>query len=224
MAETYFLLFGACFCLTGTLYLVSSQNQREFIYRRCRFRTRRASCATTPPRSLSPQKKNSGNAPPKSKEYLSTFPPSVRGALVKVAQEMPAYQRDKLGDIDTARELDPRSLIPFTTIYSNCDVSKYTATGLSIKEIKALGDFPNYAELSGVPLPSPYHEFDIDKARARPYRPFRWKYHQTMCKATSSPQAQCLLTMNSPHEARGGLVARAGDDIQTTYHTTQSSL
>ena len=49
-------------------------------------------------------------------------------------------------------------------------------------EIKALGDFPDYEALSGVPLPEPYKEFDIKTALPRPYRPFRWQYHQTMCE------------------------------------------
>jgi hypothetical protein len=49
-------------------------------------------------------------------------------------------------------------------------------------EIAEYGDFPDYASLSGVPLPSEYKGFDITKALPRPYRPFRWVYHQTMCK------------------------------------------
>ncbi|KIY43659.1 hypothetical protein FISHEDRAFT_68068 [Fistulina hepatica ATCC 64428] len=39
---------------------------------------------------------------------------------------------------------------------------------------------PNYAKLTGVPLPTPLPDFDISKARPRPYRPFRWAYHQHM--------------------------------------------
>lgn len=57
-----------------------------------------------------------------------------------------------------------------------------TVCGFSVDEIKALEDFPDYAELSGVSLPTPYPEFDIEKALPRPYRPFRWAYHQTICK------------------------------------------
>ncbi|KAG2421797.1 hypothetical protein HFD88_005773 [Aspergillus terreus] len=47
-------------------------------------------------------------------------------------------------------------------------------------DIKSLGKFPDYAALSGVPLPRSYLEFDINKALPRPYGPFRWAYHQTM--------------------------------------------
>ncbi|KAG5651699.1 hypothetical protein H0H81_007758 [Sphagnurus paluster] len=38
----------------------------------------------------------------------------------------------------------------------------------------------DYFKLSGVPLPKPLWDFDIDKAKPRPYRPFCWQYHQTM--------------------------------------------
>lgn len=50
----------------------------------------------------------------------------------------------------------------------------------SKEEIEGYGDFPDYASLSGVRLPNPYPEFKIEKALPRPYRPFRWSYHQTM--------------------------------------------
>ncbi|KII88722.1 hypothetical protein PLICRDRAFT_41940 [Plicaturopsis crispa FD-325 SS-3] len=39
---------------------------------------------------------------------------------------------------------------------------------------------PDYFKLCNMPLPTPLPDFDIDKARPRPYRPFRWEYHQTM--------------------------------------------
>jgi hypothetical protein len=40
----------------------------------------------------------------------------------------------------------------------------------------------DYAALTGVPPPNPVPEgFTIETAKARPYRPFRWEYHQTMC-------------------------------------------
>ena len=53
--------------------------------------------------------------------------------------------------------------------------------GFTMEEIRALGDFPDYATLSGVPLPEAYPEFDIRTAKPRPFRPVRWAYHQTMC-------------------------------------------
>ncbi|GAM83368.1 hypothetical protein ANO11243_013550 [Dothideomycetidae sp. 11243] len=62
-----------------------------------------------------------------------------------------------------------------------------TPTGFSVAEIKALGSFPDYARLSGVPLPASYLDFDIRRAQPRPYRPFRWAYHQTMSLAKMEP-------------------------------------
>jgi hypothetical protein len=43
-------------------------------------------------------------------------------------------------------------------------------------------DLTDYFALTGVLPPKPLLDFDIDKALPRPYRPFRWKYHQTMCE------------------------------------------
>jgi hypothetical protein len=73
------------------------------------------------------------------------------------------------------------NMLPMTADYRSSPGNLYTPTGFSVDDIKSLGDFPDYAALSGVPLPSPYPEHDIDKAKPRPYRPFRWAYHQTMC-------------------------------------------
>ncbi|EIW85389.1 hypothetical protein CONPUDRAFT_150201 [Coniophora puteana RWD-64-598 SS2] len=46
---------------------------------------------------------------------------------------------------------------------------------------------PDYAKLSGVPLPKPLPNFDYTKAKPRPYRPFRWEYHQTMSLKSLDP-------------------------------------
>ncbi|EWC44516.1 hypothetical protein DRE_06688 [Drechslerella stenobrocha 248] len=67
-------------------------------------------------------------------------------------------------------------------------------------EIAALGRFPNYAALTGVPLPAAYSNFDISRAKPRPYRPFRWPYHQTM--ALSRMQADWWLELESTYVAR----------------------
>lgn len=94
----------------------------------------------------------------------------------------------------TEETMTSEMMMPYEASYLDVDGSKHTPTGFSIDEIKALGDFPDYAELSGVPLPEPYFEFDIDKALPRPYRPFRWAYHQTMC--TSAARAQrCIANL-----------------------------
>ncbi|KAH0830382.1 hypothetical protein J3R83DRAFT_1776 [Lanmaoa asiatica] len=51
---------------------------------------------------------------------------------------------------------------------------------------------PDYSKLTGFPSPKPIYQFDIDSAKPRPYRPFRWEYHQTMC------QSSCRCSMICP--------------------------
>lgn len=77
-----------------------------------------------------------------------------------------------------------RKLMGFEDDFRTCDESKYTAGGFRVSEVKALGAFPDFETLTGVPHPEPYDKFDIDSAIPRPYRPFRWSYHQTMCEYT----------------------------------------
>jgi hypothetical protein len=70
-----------------------------------------------------------------------------------------------------------------TANYETAPDNLFTPTGFSVGDVQSLGRFPDYEVLSGVPLPEAYKGFDIDKAIPRPYRPFRWAYHQTMCKS-----------------------------------------
>jgi hypothetical protein len=182
MEETLLLLLGVAFCLTTITFLRLNQRQREILLSRFRLRGRRTSSAKTPPRSLSPEK-TPVNAPAlTTNEWLDTFAPTRRDALLEVAKSLPLEQRKKISSEEASQDVLKESIMPFTMDYAKCDGSKYTATGISIDEIRALGDFPDYAELSGVPLPEPYTEFNIETAMPRPYRPFRWSYHQTMCK------------------------------------------
>ncbi|KAI6129173.1 hypothetical protein EDD17DRAFT_1775687 [Pisolithus thermaeus] len=46
---------------------------------------------------------------------------------------------------------------------------------------------PDYAKLTGVPAPKPLPNFDLDTAKSRPYRPFRWEYHQNMSLSELEP-------------------------------------
>ncbi|KAH6952448.1 hypothetical protein BKA56DRAFT_443588, partial [Ilyonectria sp. MPI-CAGE-AT-0026] len=64
---------------------------------------------------------------------------------------------------------------------------QYTPTGFSTAEIRALGSFPDYSVLSGVPHPKPCPDFDVKSAAFRPFRPFRWTYHQTMSLSKLEP-------------------------------------
>jgi hypothetical protein len=117
------------------------------------------------------------------RDFIDAFPPSRRTALCELAEHSSeAYKHITIGPDPTSEEIRDNSL-PTTRSYDLSNASPmYTPTGLSTEEIKALGDFPPYDILSGVPLPQPYESFDPKKALPRPYRPFRWAYHQTMCE------------------------------------------
>lgn len=193
MDDMYLLFLGITFCLVSIIYLALSQKQRDVLFRRLRLRGRRASSATTPPRSLSPEKK-AVTAVPFPIDYIESFPGSRREALAKVMQMTPQASGGHLVGLESERSMSSEMMMPYEANYMEVDGSKYTPTGFSIDEIKALGDFPNYAELSGVPLPEPYLDFDIDKALPRPYRPLRWAYHQTMGTSNGPSSLNLSLT------------------------------
>ncbi|RMZ75362.1 hypothetical protein DV738_g5524, partial [Chaetothyriales sp. CBS 135597] len=145
----------------------------DVLYRWLRLRpSYPASIAAPPSRYVAPQKKPETVSPP-GKEYASIFPPSRR-------QTLNGYE--SLSD----KELSG-NLIGFEEDFRHCEPSKYVASGFSVAEIKQLGDFPDYSKLSGIPPPEAYRQFDIDKALPRPYRPFRWSYHQTMSLIKMEP-------------------------------------
>lgn len=50
------------------------------------------------------------------------------------------------------------------------------------------------------PLPRPLPDFDIEKAKPRPYRPFRWTFHQTMALLPLEPD--WWLELESTYKAR----------------------
>ena len=132
--------------------------------------------------------------------YRTVFPPSNRDGLAAVAKAASVELKEKLqGTFD---EIEFRKgIIPFEADYRSCGPSTYTPTSISIGEVKALGDFPDYAELAGVPPPKPYEGFKIESAITRPYRPFRWAYHQTMCTLFWCFEAR-KLKLNSSYQTR----------------------
>lgn len=185
MVEPNFLYASIVICLCTISYLSLNQSQREVIITRLRLRRRRPSSADTPPRSLSPSKTIKikdlpSNSLPKANEYVTSFPDSRRHVLADLATSLSTKQQSELGDLKFDQAGFPQSLLSWEEDYRKADPSKYSYAGFSVKEIKALGDFPDYARLSGVPLPNAYENFNVDKAKPRPYRPFRWAYHQTM--------------------------------------------
>lgn len=69
----------------------------------------------------------------------------------------------------------------------------------------------DYSELTGVPHPKPLFDFDLATAKARPYRPFRWEYHQTMCTSPPLPPLLShimLIDRDSVEQDGPGLVDR----------------
>lgn len=169
----YFL--GAAFVVSSAL-LFSQKGKRSVILERLRISRRRDSGAKTPPRSLSPGKKQ---LPTQEVDYSDVFPPSRRSTLAET--DLPSKLGTTSEELVTSQPTWTKNMLPLECSYMDAKDSMFTPCEFSIKEIKALGDFPDYAALSGVPLPQPYTEFDIKKALPRPYRPFRWAYHQTMC-------------------------------------------
>ena len=198
MEEKHLLLLGIAFCLT-TIVLFLSQRQRDVLLSRFRLRGRPTSHAKTPP-SLQPNE--APVAALTANEWLDTFAPPRREALVQAAQSLPPEQRKRIATEQVNQHALKESIMPFTADYTKCDSSRYTATGVSLDEIRALGDFPDYAKLSGVPLPEAYTSFNIETAMPRPYRPLRWAYYQTMCKPRSRvPIALQVLTLRSTQQA-----------------------
>ena len=189
-----FLLAAIGLLLTIVSYLVQTKSQKKRFQQRIstwistisqRRRTSNSnSNSKTPPRSLTPEHKVPSNGPPAS-AYKEVFPPSTRGNLpvwTKSWSSLLAGLRTTDGDAHINQVVTSHNVVSFNEDYWKANPSAYTPMGITIAEVKALGNFPNYAKLSGVPLPEAYKEHKLETAIPRPYRPFRWAYHQTMCK------------------------------------------
>jgi hypothetical protein len=183
MLSALLILLGALFVAAATVSLVLDGKQRKVVLERFHIRRRRATGSLTPPRSLSPEKHGlQSNKTSSTPDFSDAFPPSRRHALADLpsaAMQGPDESAEALARIVPDYELRAPSEETWDADESPDHV---TATGFSLREIKRLGDFPDYAALSGFPLPQKYEGFDIATAKARPYRPIRWAYHQTMCK------------------------------------------
>lgn len=155
---------------TAALYHLLNKSRRDALV--SALRDRKASTAQTPPRSLSPEKRPVSMS--SSPSYTTVLPPSRRK---EAAEFLPSIK--EIGFPSEEHIL--KNILPMDQDYRTAPDHLYTPMGFSVGEVRALGDFPDYAALTDVPLPEPYKEFDIDQALPRPYRPFRWSYHQTMC-------------------------------------------
>src|SRR4051812_18523010 len=180
---------GIVFLISSVTVLALNKRQRYAVLERLRVRRRRASGASTPPRSFSPGKEASEGTPSIKEsqalcpDYIRTFPPSRRCALPELSESAMLLNKETLIGPEPSTEFMLDHSLPTTRSYDiESDIPRYTPTGFSTDEVKSMGDFPAYDILSGVPLPRPYSNFEPAKAVPRPYRPFRWAYHQTMCK------------------------------------------
>lgn len=182
--------FGLVLLLAGAILFGFDGKRRDAVLDALPIRRRRATASLTPPRSLSPEKQGlPPNKPSTTPDYSDTFPPHRREALADL----------QLGDGErSAEELsklppDYSRRVPSEDVCNTEHLAEHvTATGFTVDEIKRLGDFPDYAALSGVPLPREFENFDINKAKPRPYRPIRWAYHQTMCKLRFLVSPACV--------------------------------
>jgi len=182
MCNFFLTAISLVFLASSIGLIASSKKSRNTVLRRLYLHRSKAIGAFTPPRSVSPEKRGLPADGPAYPTYPDVFPPSrrhvlaelpdgaVRGAC-KIAKEL----AEQVPDFSKRLPSDVKADAPEMRDH-------VTATGFTGQEIKCLGDFPDYATLSGVPLPQPYQDFDITKAQPRPYRPLRWAYHQTMCR------------------------------------------
>lgn len=191
LALTFILL--ACSLSSGAV-LVLSPKRRHVLLGRLSLRRASESGESA---HLLPAEKTKPKPPDAVSDYKDTFPPARRGALRNIYDHLPASLTDGRspdelvnaygeGIFGEKRDPSPASYVPLDKPLSELNGDLLTATGFSVDEIRALGDFPDYATLSDVPKPAAYEGFDIAKALPRPYRPFRWAYHQTMCESWSS--------------------------------------
>jgi hypothetical protein len=183
MLSALFILLGALFVAAAVATMVLDGKQRKVVLERFKIRRRRATGSLTPPRCLSPEKHGlPSNKAASTPDFGDTFPPSRRHALADLPSDAlrgPGKSAQQLSEIPP----DYKLRAPNEEVWDADKCPDHvTATGFSLQEIKRLGDFPDYAALSGIPLPQKYEGFDIATAKARPFRPIRWAYHQTMCK------------------------------------------
>lgn len=198
---------GLVLIAASAVYLSFTRLFNKSLLSKITLRGRKDSTSRTPPRSISPDKKQADSTTSPT-SYNHALPPSRREALL---QQKGAVIRWKEVDESEMRQ----SLLPITADFRTSPGNLYTPTGFSVDDVKALGDFPDYATLSGIPLPQPYPEHQLEKALPRPYRPFRWSYHQTMCmfsvslSTTDNHGTNSIIHIYSIDKAGNGLVDRA---------------
>ncbi|KAK7753623.1 hypothetical protein SLS62_004481 [Diatrype stigma] len=179
-------------------FLTLNKAGKDAVLGRLGLRRSRPTRPSTP--SIEKQQPPSSSSKPSKSNLAAAFPPLQREQLRKLREGLPAGQQKALGDLSFDQQTFERSLLGFEEDYRKADDDKFVYTGFSVREVKALGDFPDYAALSEVPLPKPYEGFDIDKALPRPYRPLRWAYHQTM--SLTKLETDWWIELESTYRAR----------------------
>ncbi|KAF8418905.1 hypothetical protein L210DRAFT_3426616 [Boletus edulis BED1] len=83
------------------------------------------------------------------------------------------------------------------------------------KQVPGRNRLSDYSKLTGFPAPKPIYHFDIDKAKPRPYRPFRWEYHQTMSLKKLEPDwwIELEFTYRERIDQRKKLYAERGKQV-----------
>ncbi|KAK3994277.1 hypothetical protein QBC44DRAFT_262383 [Cladorrhinum sp. PSN332] len=128
-------------------------------------------------------------ATPPQLPHLLQFPPSRRHTLARFSQ----FEKHRGPSEIHPEILKSRALT--TTRDHDFQDNLYTPTGFSTQELGALGRFPDYSVLSGVPHPEPVSSsWDVSRAIFRPFRPFRWNYHQHMALMKYDPNWWVELT------------------------------
>ncbi|GMG49628.1 unnamed protein product [Aspergillus oryzae var. brunneus] len=108
--------------------------------------------------------------------YKSVVPPSRRQAASPLLDARAA----SLEEIAPSTTEILQKHIPVDSNIKDLHGTFCSPTGFSNDDMTSLGRFPDYATLSGVRLPEPQPDLNIHTAIARPYRPIRWPYNQTM--------------------------------------------
>ncbi|KAG8422950.1 hypothetical protein J3459_009869 [Metarhizium acridum] len=140
-------------------------------------------------------------------DYSKIFPPSQRNTI----SELIHAAENNIGPLSVSKQ----PLLKLECDYRLADPSTNLYSGFTVGDVRALGSFPDYAKLSGVPAPTPLKNFTIDTARPRPYRPFRWPYHQTMSfkKLDSNYWLELESTYRERITQRRDLYAQQGKEI-----------
>jgi len=188
MTDFYLYITGFAFILfTASCFALDNAKRAAFL---SRYRL-----PWTPQTSPPLKARQEAATLPPGQEYKHTFPPSRRPALASLADSRVSVGGASVkGLVEGGRDSNQYKCLPDKQNVLAPQYKTYsTPTGFTVEDIETLGNFPDYATLSGVPLPAAYANFDVKTALPRPYRPVRWEYHQTMCKSFSLLRLLILL-------------------------------